>query len=105
MLTDVNNDVMKNLLQPSFLTFVAGALSVFIGIGLRSSGSSAGSILLYIGIGLMGLFWFWSIAKVLSAPDMRPFQKRFWMISVIAVPVLGGLVFHILHRKAGKIVS
>jgi hypothetical protein len=36
---------------------------------------------------------------------MKPFQKRFWMIAVIAVPVLGGLVFHFMHRQPGKIVS
>lgn len=96
---------MKNLTQPSFITFVIGAISVFIGIGMRSYGSSAGIILLYIGLGLMGIFWIWSVVKVLSAPDMKPFQKRFWMIAVIAVPVLGGLVFHIMHRKPGKIIS
>lgn len=96
---------MKNLTRPSFLTFVLGAILVFIGIGTKGSGSFSGNIPLLIGIGLMGIFWIWSIIQVLSAPDMRPFQKRFWMISVIAVPILGGLVFHIMHRKAGKIIS
>lgn len=96
---------MKNIKQPSFITFLIGALLVFIGIGLKANGSSAGTIILYIGFALMGIFWIWSIAKVLSAPDMKPFQKRFWMIAVISVPVLGGLVFHILHQKAGKIIS
>jgi len=42
---------------------------------------------------------------VLTAPDLKPFQKRFWMISVIAVPVLGGLVFHVMHNEAGKITT
>lgn len=96
---------MKNLTQPSFLTFVAGAVLLFIGIGTKANGDASGNIFLYIGVALMGIFWIWSIIKVVTAPDMRPFQKRFWMISVIAVPVLGGLVFHIMHRKAGKIVS
>lgn len=96
---------MKNVAQPSFITFIIGTLLVFIGIGTKSYGSSAGDILLYIGFALMGVFWIWSIVKVLSAPDMKPFQKRFWMIAVIAVPVLGGLLFHIMHRKAGKIIS
>jgi hypothetical protein len=42
---------------------------------------------------------------VLSAPDLKPFQKRFWMIAVIAVPVMGGLVFHIMHNKVGRITT
>jgi predicted membrane channel-forming protein YqfA (hemolysin III family) len=72
---------------------------------MKSYGGAASNILFYVGMGLMGVFWIWSIVKVLSAPDMKPFQKRFWMISVIAVPVLGGLIFHIMHRKPGKIIS
>jgi hypothetical protein len=96
---------MKNVTQPSFITFVIGAILVFIGIGLRANSSEAGSFLFYGGFLLMGVFWIWSIIKVISAPDMRPFQKRFWMIAVIAVPVLGGLLFHIMHQKAGKIIS
>jgi len=96
--------VMKNLTQPSFLTFVVGAILLFLGIGMKANGES-GNIILYIGVGLIGIFWLWSIVKVVTAADMRPFQKRFWMIVVIAAPVIGGLVFHVLHRKAGKIVS
>jgi len=91
--------------RASFTTFIIGTLLVFIGIGMKTYGTNAGSIILYIGFALMGVFWIWSIINVLTAPDMRPFQKRFWMIAVIAVPVLGGLVFHFMHRKAGKIIS
>ncbi|HUQ97498.1 MAG TPA: hypothetical protein VM010_07525 [Chitinophagaceae bacterium] len=96
---------MKNLKQPSFITFVNGAVLVFIGIGINSNGGASGSALLLSGLALMGIFWIWSIAKVVSAPDLKPYQKRFWMISVIAVQVLGGLVFHIMHQQPGKITT
>jgi hypothetical protein len=96
---------MGNMKSPSFFTFVIGAALVFIGIGMKANSAASSSIVMYIGFLLMGIFWIWSIVKVLSAPDMKPFQKRFWMIAVIAVPVLGGLLFHIMHRKAGKIIS
>lgn len=96
---------MKNLKRPSFITFAVGAVLLIIGIGLKTSGNATGEFLFYAGIALIGLFWFWSIGIVLSAADLKPFQKRFWMITVIAVPVLGGLVFHILHNKAGKITT
>jgi hypothetical protein len=96
---------MKSNKRPAIITFFIGVLLVFIGIGMKSYGAVSGDIILYIGFGLMGIFWIWSVVNVLSAPDMKPFQKRFWMIAVIAVPVLGGLVFHFMHRRAGKIVS
>lgn len=96
---------MTNRKQPAFITFLVGVVLLFIGIGMKSNSLGAGNVLLFAGLGLMGVFWIWSIINVVSAPDMRPFQKRFWMIAVISVPVLGGLVFHFMHRKAGKIVS
>jgi len=36
---------------------------------------------------------------------MRPYQKRFWLIVVIAVPVFGGMVFYGLHNERDKIVT
>ena len=96
---------MKNLKRPSFIVFLIGAVLVFIGIGLKSSGNVTGDYMLFAGLGLFGVFWLWSIGLVLSAADLKPFQKRFWMIAVIAVPVLGGLVFHVLHNRPGKIVT
>ena len=96
---------MKNITSPAFITFIIGAILVFIGIGMKSSGTAAGDYVLYGGFALMGLFWILSIIKVVTAADLKPFQKRFWMIAVIAVPVLGGLVFHVMHQRAGKIVS
>jgi len=96
---------MKNLKKPSFLTFVAGVAILFTGLALKTSGSGISHILILIGLALIGIFWIWSIALVLSAPDLKPFQKRFWMIAVIAVPAMGGLVFHIMHNKAGRIIG
>jgi predicted phosphoribosyltransferase len=36
---------------------------------------------------------------------MRAYQKRFWLIVVIAVPVFGGMVFYGLHQESDKIVT
>ena len=96
---------MKNLKRPSFLTFVAGVILMFLGLAIKTNGNRGGDYIMYGGFALIGLFWLWSISIVLTAPDMKPFQKRFWMIAVIAVPVLGGLVFHIMHNKAGRITT
>lgn len=96
---------MKKRKRPAFITFVLGVILLFIGVSIRSTGAAAGDIVLFTGLGLMGIFWIWSIVNVLTAPDLKAFQKRFWMIAVIAVPVLGGLVFHFMHLRAGKITT
>lgn len=96
---------MKNITKPSFITFIIATVLVFLGLGIKTNGNLAGDYILYAGVALMGIFWIWSISMVLSATDLKPLQKRFWMIAVIAVPILGGLVFHILHNKAGRITT
>jgi len=96
---------MKNSKKPTLLIFLIGTILVFAGIGMKSYGYRTGDYLLYGGLALFGLFWILSIAKVIGAPDLKPFQKRFWMIAVIAVPVLGGLLFHFMHNRPGRIIT
>ena len=97
--------VMKNSKRPTLLIFLVGTILMFLGIGMKSYGYRSADYILYAGLALYGIFWILSIAKVLSAPDLKPFQKRFWMIAVIAVPVLGGLLFHFMHNRPGRIIT
>lgn len=96
---------MKSFKKPALIIGLISAILLFIGLGLKTYNDPSGNIVLYAGAVLAGIFWVWSIAAVISAPDMKPFQKRFWLIVVIAVPVLGGLVFHVMHQERGKIVT
>ena len=102
-----NNSERRGIIQskPSIILFIIGILVLFAGIGLWYFGNAAGDYLIGTGIAAMGIFWIWSIILVLTAPDLKPFQKRFWMIAVIAVPVLGGLLFHVMHGKPGRITT
>lgn len=96
---------MKNIRKPAFFLGIIGALLLFLGVALKNTDSTTGNIVLYLGIALGGIFWIWAITEVIGAADMKPFQKRFWLIVVLSVPVVGGLVFHILHQDSGKIVT
>ncbi len=96
---------MKNLRKPAFFIGILGAIMLFIGVGLMSYNDPYGTTVLYMGLALGGIFWIWSIAEVVSSNELKPFQKRFWLIVVLAVPVMGGLVFHVLHQRSGKIVT
>jgi hypothetical protein len=96
---------MKNLRHPNFILAIVSAIVLFLGIGFRANGYQAGDYILVAGALLAGVHWIWAIIDVINRHDMRPFQKRFWLIIVIAVPVFGAMVFYGLHQESGKIVT
>ena len=96
---------MKNLRHPNFILAIVSAIVLFFGIGFQSNGYAIGDYILLAGTMLAGIHWVWAIIDVIRRTDMRPFQKRFWLIVVIAVPVFGGMVFYGLHNERGKIVT
>lgn len=96
---------MKNIIKPAFILGMVSAILLFVGIGMKSTNSGNGEMILWIGILLAGIYWIWSIIQVANAEDMKPYQRRFWLIAVVAVPVFGALVFHVLHQSRDKIVT
>jgi hypothetical protein len=96
---------MKNLTHPAFLLGIFSSLLLLIGIVLKANGFGSGDIVIIISVILAGIFWIWSIIDVINKNDLKPFQKRFWLIAVIAAPAIGGLLFYIMHQKAGRIIT
>jgi len=96
---------MKNSRRAHLIDFLIGTLLIFIGIGMKSYGYRSADFLLYAGFALYAIFWIWSIFIVINATDLKPFQKRFWLISIVTVPVLAGLLFHFLHNKRNRITT
>ena len=96
---------MRNLKKPAFFFGIAGAIIFFIGIALQSKNYENANFFVYGGLLMGGIFWIWSIVEVITSHHMKEFQKMFWLIIVIAVPVFGGFVYHLLHQKSNKIVT
>jgi hypothetical protein len=96
---------MKNMRHPSFLLGMVSIIILFIGIGIKVYGFGSGNYVIIAAVILGGIHWIWSIVDVATRTDMKPFQKRFWLIAVIAAPALGGLIFYSMHQKAGKITT
>lgn len=96
---------MKNLRHPNFILAIVSAIVLFLGIGFSANGYQKGDYVLVAGTLLAGAHWIWAIIDVISRHDMRPYQKRFWLIVVIAVPVFGAMVFYGLHQEGNKIVT
>ena len=96
---------MKNMRHPSFILGIISIVILFIGIGIKVYGFGSGDYVIIAAVILGGIHWIWSIVNVATRKDMKPFQKRFWLIAVIAAPALGGLIFYSMHQKAGKITT
>ena len=96
---------MKNLKHPSFILGIISIIVLFIGIGLYANGYASAYYVIIASAVLGGIHWIWSIIDVAGRTDMKPFQKRFWLIAVVAVPVLGALLFYMLHQTKDKIIT
>jgi len=96
---------MLNLRKPAFIFNLIGLVLFFIGLYMLAENASTGTILMYIGIGMAVIYWIWSVIDVLTADDLKPFQKKFWLIIVLIVPAFGGAMYHIMHQRSKKIVT
>jgi hypothetical protein len=96
---------MKNLRHPNFILAIVSAIVGALGIGLRANGYEAGDYIIGAAVLLAGIHWIWAIIDVISRHDMKPYQKRFWLIAVVAVPVFGAMVFYGMHQERDKIVT
>jgi uncharacterized membrane protein len=96
---------MLNLRKPAFIFNLIGLVLFFIGLSMLSENSSTGSVLMYIGLGMAVIYWIWSVIEVLSTEDLKPFQKKFWLIIVLIIPAFGGALYHLMHQRRRKIVT
>lgn len=96
---------MKNLRHPNFILAIVSAIVLLLGIVTNANGDYSRNYVLMTGVLLAGIHWIWAIADVIFRHDMKPYQKRFWLIAVVAVPVFGAMVFYGLHQEKNKIVT
>jgi hypothetical protein len=95
---------MKNLSRPAFTLAMVGTTLILIGVAAMPK-YEIGTYIMYAGLLLAGIFWLWAIWDVIAAENLKYFQKVLWLIIVIALPVMGGLIFYLLHQRANKIVT
>ena len=96
---------MKIVSKPVFFLGCISILVSLIGFVMFSSQSAGGMPVFYIGLIGGAIFWLWNIVHVAGNDDLRGFQKMFWLIIVISVPVIGGFLYQIMHQRRNKIVT
>jgi len=96
---------MLNLRKPALIFSLVGLILFFLGLYLLTEDQKTGTTLIYIGVGMAVIYWIWSVVDVLSTHDLKPFQKKFWLIIVFLVPAFGGALYHVMHQRRKKIVT
>lgn len=95
---------MKNLSRPAFILAMIGTALILVGL-LALPRYALGTYIMYAGFLIAGIFWLWAIWDVLTADDLKYYQKMFWLILTVSVPVMGGLLFYIMHQKRNRIIT
>ena len=96
---------MKNMKHPSFLIGLFSILLLIVGVIAKNTGARGGDYIIIAAVIFGGIHWIWSIIDVATRSDMKPFQKRFWLIAVVAAPAIGGMLFYIMHQDRNKLVT
>jgi len=96
---------MKNVRRPSLIFGLIVTAIFFIGFFMFASENQNGEYVLYAGLVLGAIYWIWSIIEVVGADDLKPYQKTFWLIIVVAVPFFGAFLYNIIHQSRNKIAT
>lgn len=77
-----------------------------VAIGFRGVRESSVGHWVQIGAALLALIsWVWAIIEVQTTDTLEGSQRKVWRIAVIAIPFVGGILYHMLHSKKGQIID
>ena len=96
---------MKNMRHPNFILAIVSLIMLMIGVVFKLNGYKSGDYIIIVSIVMGAIHWIWGIIDVIGRKDMKPFQKRFWLIAVIAAPAIGGLIFYIMHQERNRLTT
>lgn len=96
---------MKNMKHPNFILGILSIVLVIIGAVVKADSYRAGDYIIISAVVLGGIHWIWGIIDVVGRSDLKPFQKRFWLIAVVAAPAIGGLIFYVMHQRRDRLTT
>ena len=98
---------MKNLRKFLFILVIIGHVIFIIALFLMANDYPYAIPVMYGALALGAIYWILSIIEVSGAgpQELKKYQKSFWLILVIAIPMFGGLLYHFSHQRARRIVA
>lgn len=97
---------MANLRHPNFILGIVAIIMLGVSVAFRNNRESeTGDVLVIVTAVLMTISWIWSIVEVAKTDTLEAGQKVLWTIAVVAIPFVGGMLYHWLHSKRNTIVD
>lgn len=97
---------MANTKHPNFILGIIAIIAGAAAIGFFANKENSTANVLVIITAVLGVVsWVWSIIEVQKTDSLQGSQKKFWRIAVVAVPFVGGMLYHLLHSKQDTIVD
>ena len=95
---------MKHMKHPNFILAIVSIIVLLIGIGMRFYGYAGGDYVIGFSALLGAIHYIWSIIDVVGG-DLKGEKRIPWLIAVIACPVLGGMLYYVMHQTRGRIIT
>ena len=89
---------MNRKTHPNFVLGLVSLLLLFMGLGFKANGYNLGDYIWYASIALSAIHWIWAIIDVFSHQTSGSQSRVFWIILVVALPVVGGLLYYIMSK-------
>ncbi|MGZ5245924.1 MAG: hypothetical protein ACXWV5_02470 [Flavitalea sp.] len=96
---------MRNYFKPAFILGLVSNLVLFLGIALKSYEYKYANYIIFGSFFLGAIYWIWSIILVINDKNLQGFQKSFWSIIVVSVPMIGGFIYQIMQQTKNRTVS
>ncbi|HRE50264.1 MAG TPA: hypothetical protein PK339_02505 [Flavitalea sp.] len=93
---------MKNVSRPSIFLGVTSILIFLFGLFMVAGEYPYGSYILYLAMIIGAVYWIWGILDVSVATDLKRYQKAFWLIIAISIPMFGAFLYQLMHRQRNK---
>ncbi|MBL7734585.1 MAG: hypothetical protein JNL51_03945 [Chitinophagaceae bacterium] len=95
---------MKSISRPSIFLGITSILIFLFGLFMVAGEYPYGSYILYLAMIVGAVYWIWGILDVTVAPDLKRYQKVFWLIIAISIPMIGAFLYQLMHRQRNKAV-
>lgn len=98
---------MRSIRKPSFIFGICSHIVFIIALFLMANGYPYATWVMYAGLAMGAIYWILTIIEVSSAgqDELKKYQKSFWLILVVAIPMFGALLYHFLHQRKRKIAT
>lgn len=98
---------MRNLKKPSFIFGLISHIVFLIALILMANNYPYATWVMYGAFAMGAIYWIWTVIEVSSAgnDELKKYQKSFWLILVIAIPMFGALLYHFAHQQRRKIAA